>query len=855
MIRFYHIWVLALLLLPLGYLFFRRQELAHRVLTDRWAILLRIASITLLLLALAGPQLLSRTESHYVYFLVDLSASARSTALGAAWMERLNTWAAPQPHTQYSLIVFGKQPFVELPFAPSLYLETFHTAVDPEGTDLAAAIDLALSTFPEDGMKTIVLLSDGQSTRGDLSEVLVRAARLGVRIFTLPLDAPAAEYSILDLRAPREVAVNLPFVLESVIYASKSTRAQLLIYRDERLAFQRELTLRAGLNFIEQSDELLESGIYQYRIELIAPDDALMPNNAYQTLVEAVGDPRILLVQEESQTPSPLERLLANSSHAYTKVSLREFALTPVSLLPYRAVILNDVPLRELSRSQIEQIERYTRDLGGGLWLIQGNRAVEEFYDKDFGRLLPVTYEGPEEVQRPSLALVMLLDRSGSMGEAVDPLRKIDKIDLLKGAAIGAVEKLDPRNFIGIVAFDAQYDWVVRLGLARNRKNEIIQAIRSLSPEGGTDIYQALRDAVNQLSQIRARVKHLLVFSDGKVTKENRDFERLFREISDSTISASAIAIGQQADIEFLWRLADAGKGAKYEVKDARDLPQITLQELVRLERARWIKGPVPVTPGPFAFELHNLDLRAIPPADGYVLTFEKPAAQTSLQIRTDEDLPADPLLSQWRYGLGKVMVLNTSISQEGLDRWLDWDGLSTLTAEVLSQIYSEAPLQPKELAVQTRWDDSTLTVTAEAERDGFWLDLLSLQGQLTGLAGEPKPLRFEQLGPGRYQATVEDLEQGVYLLRVSEPSLGRVEGVVNVPYATEYRHVNLNAEALSRIARATGGEYLEDTENLAAQLQGRTRSYRDIWQPVTLAALLLFLVDLMVRKLPIRRS
>ncbi|OGF53225.1 MAG: hypothetical protein A2Z21_09650 [Candidatus Fraserbacteria bacterium RBG_16_55_9] len=857
MIRFHHLWTLALLLIPLVYLFLRRHELGSRPIADRLAIALRIASISLLLISLAGPQLLSRAENHYIYFLADLSMSIRPSTSEPLLMERLNAWAIPEPHTQYGLIVFGKQPFVELPFAPSLDLKAIHTEVEPVGTDLSAALKLALTTFPEEGTKTIVLLSDGQSTQGDVSEALVQAAREEVKIFTLPVDPPTSEFSIQDVRVPREVAVDLPFVLQSVIYASKPGRSRLLAYRNEMLISQQELTLHAGLNFVQQSDELHQAGMYEYRMELVAPDDALSPNNTYQALVEAVGDPRILLVEAENEShfPSPLERLLANAGHAYTKASLREFAPTPVSLLSYRAIILNDVALREMSRDQIEQLERYVRDLGGGLWLIQGRQAVEEFYDREFEMMLPVTYEGPEEVQRPALALVMLLDRSGSMGEAVEAMQKLDKIDLLKEAAIGAVEKLDARNYLGIIAFDAKYDWVVPLGLVQNRKNDIAQAIQGLSAEGGTDIYDALRQALAQLTQVRARVKHILVFSDGKVSKENRDFERIFREIQDSTISASSIAIGAQADIDFLWRLAEAGNGVKYEVKDARDLPEITLQELVRIERARWIKGPVPVSPGPFAFELHNLDVNAIPPADGYVLTFEKPAAQTSLQIRTEEDLPADPLISQWQYGLGKVVVLNTSLTQEGLDRWLNWDGLSVLTAEILSQIYSEGPLQLKELTIQTKVEDSHLSVTAEAERDGLWLDLLSLEGHLSGLEGASQTLVFEQVGPGHYRATVEDLPEGVYLLRVDEKSLGRVEDVVNVPYAAEYRRISLNQEALSKIARATGGEYLEDAGTLPPRLQDRTRSYRDIWQPIALVALFFFLVDLIARKLPMPRS
>ena len=127
MIRFHQLWILLLLLIPLGYLFWRWYELGSRAFTDRLAVVLRIGSITLLLIALAGPQLLSRAENHYVYFLLDLSASTRPSTSESLLLERVNAWAKPQPHMQYGLIVFGKQPYIELPFSPSLTVDSIHT--------------------------------------------------------------------------------------------------------------------------------------------------------------------------------------------------------------------------------------------------------------------------------------------------------------------------------------------------------------------------------------------------------------------------------------------------------------------------------------------------------------------------------------------------------------------------------------------------------------------------------------------------------------------------------------------------------------------------------------------------------
>ncbi len=844
--------LLLLLLVGAGALLGRLGgfDLRSRPLSDSIALALRALALALLLVALAGPQIRSRVDAHYVYFLVDRSASARAALPDEAVLQTLKGWAVPRPNTRYGLIVFGREAFVEAPFAPTLRPDALHTAVDPEGTNVAAALELALATFPPAGTRTIVLLSDGRATHGDLEGALARAARQGVPVLAVPLEAPLAEVAVQAVRAPREVAVGLPFVYRAVVHATRPAQAQLFVYRNGALLESREATLQPGLTVLEGRDRLDEPGLYEYRVELLAPEDALVQNNRARALVEAVGDPPILVVTEAEGNASPLLELLEGAGYAYTQIPLTELAPTPAALLPYRAVVLNDVPLRALTRAQIGALERYVRDLGGGLWVVQGRRAVEAFYDRELERLLPVTYEGPEELRRPALAIVLLLDRSGSMGETAGAYRKID---LLKRAAMEAVERLEGRNLVGILAFDARYEWIVPLGPVGGRKEAILEAIDELYPNGGTDVYEALQDAVERLKGVRARVKHILLFSDGKVARDRRNFERLFREIQNTTISASSIAIGPQADFEILGRLAEVGRGKLYPVRDARDLPEITLEEIVRVERARWIKGPVPVAPGPDAAALRSVDPQRVPPVGGYVLTFAKPAAQTPLVVRPDE-AETTPLVSFWRYGLGKVLVLNTGLRADEGRPWLQWPELGDLLAELLGKVYSETAPTPEGLDVRLELQDDALTITVDAQRDGRWLDGLALEGRLSPPEGDPLKLSFEQVAPGRYRAVATDLKEGVYLLSVGEASLGWVKTAVSVPYPREYRRVGVDLEGLMRVAQATGGEYLEglDPQGLVARLEGRAWAYRDLWPPLSLAALALFLLDLIARKLPL---
>lgn len=874
MMRFVHLWVLVLLLIPISYLIWRRREAWLQPLGERISIFLRVCGLAALLFALAGPQMLSHTGAHSVYFVVDRSASAAPAITLSELVDRLNRWAVPQPNTEYGLIVFGKEAFVETPLDASFQIEDLHTEVEPVGTDVSAALDLALSTLPDSGTRTVVLLSDGRPTEGELAQATARARRMGVEIYALPLETPSEEYAIQDLRMPQEVALEMPFRYQAVVSASNPGSGQVLTYRDEELIADRVVEFHRGLNFIEGSDELVEPGIHEYRVELrvlgaerdgrggsMTPaGDALSENNTYRALVKAAGGPGILVVERgdeknrekaESNGGSPLTQALGRAGFRYKRVSLREFAPTLTSLLPFRAVLMNDVPLKAITPGQMERLERYLRDLGGGFWLIQGQRAVSEFHSREFEQLLPVRYEGPKEVRKPALALVMLVDRSGSMGELAG---RHQKIDLLKQAAAAAVKRLDNRNYLGMIGFDSDYEWLVPLGPVRDRKGQILDSIDSLFPNGGTDVYQALRDAVAQLKQVDARVKHLLIFSDGKVTRKGRDFDDLLGDIERSPISASSVAIGGQADKELLWDLAAVGNGARYPVQDARDLPEITMEELIRLERARWIKGPVPTREGPNFGDLlgAKLDTAAIPPVEGYVLTFEKQAAQTALVVGS-EGAPEDPLISIWRYGLGRVAVLNSSFDAQGLGRWLNWKGLGEVTSTVMGRVYSEAPLQPKGLNVRTQIDGSNLTVVAEAQRNERWQDQLSLEGRLSSPEGVTRSFAFDQVAPGRYRATVNGVGEGIYFLGVEAPSAGRLERAISVPYAPEYERVGTDQDLLAQVAEGTGGAFLENLDDVSGLLKGKSYAYRDVWQPAVLLSLLLLLADLIARKLPFR--
>src|SRR6266576_244395 len=66
--------------------------------------------------------------------------------------------------------------------------------VDPKegmSTDIEGAMQLALSTFPVQGARRILLISDGNENRGHALTAALRAREQGIAVFTVPAGGTA----------------------------------------------------------------------------------------------------------------------------------------------------------------------------------------------------------------------------------------------------------------------------------------------------------------------------------------------------------------------------------------------------------------------------------------------------------------------------------------------------------------------------------------------------------------------------------------------------------------------------------------------------------------------------------------
>jgi Mg-chelatase subunit ChlD len=883
----------ALWLLPVAVLPFVLVALGRSLVdAPRWQLglqlLSRLAAIAAVALALAMPSLESPIRGKTVVFVVDTSASMDDGQLAQA--RQLLQTALDQrareddddlereDRTRVALVTYAvRADVVELPEGvdpgAAIALAEGDAAL---GSDHAGALRLAAALVDPQTEGRVVLVSDGAGSAME-REDLVNATRelelAGITVHARSFPPVARDdVAVEAVHLPKELRIGQTFDVVIDLWSTTPQTLKLTLLVDgEPNALQSELevNLAQGRTQVKLPSRPTKPGpvVYTARLQTDALDPAsnrMAGNDAVAVAGDVQGRPRVLLASSDGG--GPLASALRADHLDVETTGPGGIPQTADALRPYDLVVFHDISAKSVPAASARAVDEYVERHGGGFVMVGGENSYGTggWGGTVIERTLPVRFEGERQREQAKLALVLVIDKSGSMSSE-------DRLDLVKEAARVTAQTLEPSDELGVIAFDSRPHVLVRLQKSSNRMR-IASDIRRLASGGGTNALPALREAYLQLAGSSALVKHVILLSDGQSPEQGID--SLLGDMRDGDITVSAVGVGAGAGKDFLRRVASRGRGRFYFSQDGTDVPRIFSRDTKEAtrnaidERLHFAKVSKSVQ------ALRGIDFGRAPGLRGIVPVKAKPLAEVLLRTQDGE-----PLLVRGRRGLGQTVAFASDAKGRWAASWLGWSGFGKLWGQVARDTMRQGAtmLGGATIKLVAGDDPSSWNVVVDVDSpEGFANELVATlevidpalaaatgdataEGTADDATAGKTTMALELSAPGRYEGVLHDVARGQRVLRAklhdreSPPRLvAEATAQVSVPYPGELRPDQLVYDPtwLATLPVASQAGSIDDVVTAPGDPGSRLR-VESLWPRVLLFLLLpLLLFDLLLRRI-----
>ncbi|MFQ5734814.1 MAG: VWA domain-containing protein, partial [Planctomycetaceae bacterium] len=627
---------------------------------------LRLALVTLCLFGLAGPRWNIGGKGVDVIVVVDRSRSLpkRADKDVVELIDALRDNRAPGDRV--AVITFGRKPHTEQGLSATQNAELFSKNVLPDGSDLEAALQRALDLADGNRPARILVLSDGEANGPSPYTAARRAREDGVPIDFIGFHAQAVgDVAVRNVTLPETVRPNEPFQFRAVIQSDGDATAKVTLQRDSIVGGQilrrqvatRTRTLSSGRNEVVFGDVLPTGGTYRFRIDVDVDGDPRPQNNHWADEVFVDAGPRLLLlVKDEAAKSGRLARILTNPKNGVpTDVAIAERQpLTKLQLDRYRGVVIENVPADRFGFLKMARLAKFVADRGGGLLMTGGENSFGTggYFKSPLDEILPVSMELREEHRKLRVAIVVVLDRSGSMQARASGGRT--KMELANLGTEECVRLLSRNDMVSVISVDtsAHVEQPLTPVIGKEAIYRKIRGIRSTG--GGIYVDVALKAAEKELEEARQRgysTRHVILFSDARDTeisgglgRGNAGARRVVRHVGQMKtdgVTVSIIGLGTDTDVHagLLKAIAKAGGGNAMFADDARDLPRLFSQDTMNIARNTFLRkddehpdGFAAAPRSEETFLIGELGDGPFPNVDGYNLTYlRKQTAQAAI--------------------------------------------------------------------------------------------------------------------------------------------------------------------------------------------------------------------------------
>ncbi len=746
--------------------------------------------------------------------------------------------------------------------------------IDPiEGSDLVGAIQSARTQLPPDANARIIVISDGRSTTTGLDQIPS----------DIPIDVVPIRYAVheevivesveLPARSLPESIVDVRVVLRSL---GESAGELLLTYNAEpvdingdRPGLLRPVQLESGQRVLVVPVQLGTGRVHRFEARYIPTPigdtrysgDTSLGNNQAGGVTMTSGKGRVLVVAEQDDTGVSQALHLVNTlQRAKWKVDAvlpSQFPSDLLELEAYDLVVMVNTPRDAIELEADALINAYVQDLGGGVLFVGGREALGAggWQGSAIENVLPVKLDVADDLIVPAVAVVLVLDSSGSMRNKVMGSSRSQQA-VANDAAAGAIDILDEKDIIGVVSFSNTARRVVQIG-PNNQPETTRSQIASISSSGGTNMGPAMQMAGDMLRSVDAGTKHIILLSDGE-SQHPETLPAIATELGQLGIKVSTIAVGDGADEKTMRDIARLSQGVYYRVRNPSVLPRVFLKA-IRVVRTPMVREGV-VSPIVVENDTPATGfLGRLPELAGLVITEEiKDDPRVSTPIVSSQ---GEPIFAFHQVELGRVAVFTSDVSRWSR-QWIESDVFASFWTNAASWTMRSDQDEPGELSLIVRNNQAEIEYNA-IDPNGVPIDGLDVSVQVFDASGQARSVSLVQVGSGQYKGSIDELGAGVHVVIASPHQAGQplqptIAGL-QVTGVDEFKHLSADSQALIALANRTGGRVFDLGDPASANLFDRTglverQSLQPIWTLLLIIAFVLFILDLGARRVAFDR-
>jgi Mg-chelatase subunit ChlD len=816
---------------------------------------LRAVILLLVLFALAGLALRLPSRAGTVIVVADRSLSMPADADERQKQDIGLIQDARGSDEHLAIVSFGQRSAVER-LAPSAKFAGFAHEVGGDASNLAEAIDTALALVPRDAPGKILLLTDGRWTGRDPTLAGARAAARGITLDYRMLQRTAAsDVAVARVEAPASVGPGESFLITAWVNAPAAQEVTFELRRGDKLLASGKRQVSAGLNRLTFRDRAGPPGTLAYTLRVSAGQSDPVPENNRARLLVGVRGPRPLLLVTAEPDKSGLARLLKAGGLNVKAVRPQDCAWTLEDLSRVAAVLLDNVPAEQLGTAGMETLAAWVRETGAGLMMTggRGSYGPGGYFRSPLEPIMPVSMELRKEHRKLSLAIVVAMDRSGSMAMPIGGGRV--KMDLANLGAVQVLDLLAPGDEFGVIAIDTLPHVIQPIGPVAAKGPIRDRILRIRSEGGGIFIFVALEAAAEMLLKAKAGTKHIILFADAADSEEPGRYAELIAKCRTAGITVSVIGLGRETDKDgaLLKDIAKRGGGRCFFSNDPRELPRLFAQDTFVVARSSFLDE---LTPFRTTAGLNALAGKAFanpPRLGGYNLCYLRPGANLAA-VTTDEYTA--PVVAAWQAGAGRVLCYTGEADGKYTGPIAKWGQVGELFTSLARWTLGPTGELPGNMLVTQRVNRGVAEVRLHLDpaRKGEPFAELPKVNVLRG-QGETKPQaekdRLHWLDADTLGLDVPLHGEETVLATVEVPGHG--PGTLPptcLPYSPEFRPGEGGAglATMERLARATGGQERVELAGLWQEMPKVPRLV-EMGPWLLLAAVLLLLVEIFERR------